>query len=250
MFAERMSLLLLWLIPLQFGVGQTTIPKLEQRVTDFTNTLSYVEWSSLEKQLKTFEDTTSTQIVVLIVSSLGNMPIEEYATKVFEQNGIGQKSKNNGALIVVAKDDRLVRIEVGYGLEGSLTDAACSQIIEREIKPRFREGDFFGGLSSGVTSMIAATAGEYKVESSGRAGPVVAAILVMAFLLFFFLIFLPLALSRRKYVIGKKGWTYYPGWGYTSGFGGGFSSGSFGGSGGGWSGGGGLSGGGGATGRW
>ncbi|MBI4429326.1 MAG: TPM domain-containing protein [Ignavibacteriales bacterium] len=230
------------------AIAQPTIPKLEQRVSDLTNTLSYVEWNSLEQMLKTFEDTTSTQIVVLMVNSLEGGSIEDFAVEVFEENKIGQKGKDNGALLVVAKDDRVVRIEVGYGLEGSLTDALCDQIIDREITPRFREGNFYGGLLSAVNSMIAATAGEYTVDARGRQAPLIAVALLFIFGIFFFFILLPFVISRRKYIISRSGWTYNPGWGYRSGGWGEGSGGSSGGSS--WSGGGGLSGGGGATGRW
>ncbi|MBI3005028.1 MAG: TPM domain-containing protein [Ignavibacteriales bacterium] len=227
------------------ALAQPAIPRLEQRVSDFTNTLSYVEWNSLEQMLKTFEDTTSTQIVAVMVNTINGSSMEEFAVKVFEENKIGQKGKDNGALLLIAKDDRLVRIEVGYGLEGSLTDAACSQIIEREITPRFSEGNFYGGLLAGVTSIMSATAGEYKVDSRGREAPFIAMALVAAFAVIFFFIFLPIVMSRRKYVISRQGWVYNPGWGYRSGdWGGGSSGGSS------WSGGGGMSGGGGATGRW
>ena len=229
--------------------SQPNIPKLEQRVSDFTNTLSYVEWNSLEQQLKTFEDTTSTQIAVLLMNSLNGGSIEDFAAKVFEENKIGQKGKNNGALVVVVKDDHLVRIEVGYGLEGSLTDAVCSQIIERELTPRFREGNFYGGLLTGVNAMISATVGEYKADSRGDQAPVIAFTLFAVFVIFFVFVLLPRVVSRRKYVISRRGWMYNPGWGYSSGRSGESSSGgSSGGSS--WSGGGGMSGGGGATGKW
>lgn len=247
---ERLSplFLLLAVLFLSFArsVAQPDLPKLEQRVTDFTNTMSYTEWNFLETRLKNFEDTTSMQIVILFVSSVGDGSIEEYANKVFEKNGIGQKNKNNGALVVVAKSDRLVSIEVGYGLEGSLTDAICSQIIEKEMKPMFREENYFAGLANGVSAIIKATAGEYSADSKGREAPVIAGVLVLVFVAVFFVFLLPRIVSRRRYVIGRKGWMYYPGWGYSSRGGGGSSSGGFGG----WSGGGGMSGGGGATGKW
>ena len=228
------------------SVAQPEIPKLDQRVTDFTNTMSYTEWNFLETRLKNFEDTTSTQIVILVVGSVGSGSIEDYANKVFEKNGIGQKNKNNGSLMVVAKADRMVRIEVGYGLEASLTDAICSQIVEKEMKPMFREENYFAGLANGVSAIIKATAGEYTADSRGKEAPLIAGVLVLVFIAVFFIFLLPMIVSRRRYVIGRKGWMYYPGWGYSSRGDGGSSSGGFGG----WSGGGGMSGGGGATGKW
>jgi uncharacterized protein len=94
------------------AVAQPTIPKLTQRVNDFTNTLSFQEWQEIDRLLKSYEDTTSTQVVVLMVNSLDGESIEEYSNKVFGENKIGQTRKNNGVLFVVAKQDRVMRIEV------------------------------------------------------------------------------------------------------------------------------------------
>ena len=113
--------------------AETKIPQLEQRISDFTNTLSFQEWQQLDRLLKSFEDSTSTQVVVLMVNSLEGESIEEYANKTFTLNKIGQVKKDNGVLLVIAKQDHTIRIEVGYGLEGMLTDAVTSQIIRREI---------------------------------------------------------------------------------------------------------------------
>lgn len=232
----------------QLLFGQQEIPKIEQRVNDFTNTLSYNEWKSIENLLKKFEDSTSTQIAVVLINSLDGQSIEQYATKVFEKNKIGQTKKDNGVLLVISKGDRGTRIEVGYGLEGVLTDALCSQIIEKEIDPQFKQGNFYGGIATGVTSIIGAVSGEYKAEPKGKVAPAVTAILLILFVCFFLFVLIPLAASRRRTIIGSSGWNRFSGWGYRGGWGrGGFGGGS---SGGGWSGGGGMSGGGGATGHW
>jgi len=227
------------------------IPKVEQRVNDFTNTLSFNEWKSIETMLKKFEDSTSTQIVVLMVDSLKGQSIEDYAVKVFEKNKIGQAKKDNGVLLVVAKDDHKIKIEVGYGLEGVLTDVLCEQIIDKEIIPQFKEANFYGGILTGVTSIMGAVAGEYKAEPRGKAAPAISGALIVVFLLFFFYGLLPLVASRRRTIIGSGGWNHFSGWGYGGGWGGGFGGGLGGGmSGGGFMGGGGMSGGGGATGSW
>ncbi|MEK6756652.1 MAG: TPM domain-containing protein, partial [Bacteroidota bacterium] len=104
--------LLLILISVAVVHGQLEVPALEQRVTDFTNSLTFSEWRTLESRLQRFEDSTSTQIAILLIKSLQGESIEEFAIRVFEKNKIGQKGKDNGVLIVVAKDDRLVRIDV------------------------------------------------------------------------------------------------------------------------------------------
>ena len=233
--------------------AQPAMPKLEARVSDFTNTLSYAEWRSLEKLLKDFEDSSSTQIVVVIMKSLEGAEIGEFAPKLFEVNRIGQAKKNNGVLLLIAKEDRKVKIEVGYGLEGVLTDALTSQIIAREIVPKFRQENYFAGIVGGVDAIMRASAGEYKSDQRGRAAPAISGALVVAAFLFFFFILVPLAASRRRTSIGSGGHRYFSGWGYGGGWpgsfgGGGFSSG--GGGFGGFSGGGGMSGGGGASGSW
>ena len=223
------------------------LPKLTQRVNDFTNTFSYVEWGSLEKEIKQYEDTTSNQLVVLMVATIGEDDIESYANRVFTQNNIGQAKKNNGVLLVIAKDDRKMRIEVGYGLEGALTDAICSRIIRKEITPHFQNGSYYAGVLTGVNAIMMATAGEYKADPGANGATSVSFGLMLVAFIFIFFFFLPLLRSRRRTFIGSAGPFYYSGWGYRGG-GGGF--GAFGGRGGGWSGGGGMSGGGGASGSW
>jgi uncharacterized protein len=239
------------LVGCQMLLAQANIPKVDQYVNDFTNTLSFNEWKSIENMLKQYEDTTSTQIVVLMIDSLKGESIEDYAVSVFEKNKIGQAKKDNGVLLVIAKDDQRIKIEVGYGLEGVLTDVVCEQIINKEIVPQFKESNFYGGILTGVTSIIEAVGGEYKVEPRGKAAPAISGGLVVFFLLLLFYGILPAVASRRRTIIGSGGWNHFSGWGYGGGWGG---FGGFGGGGGmgggGFSGGGGMSGGGGATGSW
>lgn len=225
---------------------------LSQRVTDFTNTLSYAEWSSLEREIRTFEDTTSNQVLLLMVPSVDGLSIEEFATRTFEVNRPGQEGKDNGVLVVISLNDRLMRIEVGYGLEGVLTDAATRQIIEREMKPRFRDGQYYAGLIAAVYAIAGTVGGEYTVDERGREAPMIGLGLVITFFLFFLIFIRPLFASRRRSILSSAGIFTYSGWGWSGsgshrgGSGGGFvgrSSGGF-------SGGGGLSGGGGATGSW
>ncbi len=233
--------------------AQPHVPVLQQHVNDFTNSLTFDQWRTLESKLQGFEDSTSTQIAILLFKSLNGEAIEDYSMKVFELNKLGRRGKNNGVLVVVAKDDRMARIEVGYGLEGVLPDALASQIVEREMKPRFREGNLYAGLAAGASAIIAATAGEYKAQPKGEIAPTVSASLLLFAFIFFFFFFMPMLASRRRVAIHSGNWIYHSGWG--PGFGG-WSGGFFGGGGGGgwggggWSGGGGFAGGGGATGRW
>ncbi|HCA79579.1 MAG TPA: hypothetical protein DEP53_07580 [Bacteroidetes bacterium] len=228
--------------------AQTEIPVLQQRVTDFTNSLSYAEWKDLESRLRDFEDSTSTQLAILLVNTIEGGSIEEYSMSVFEKNKLGQKAKDNGVLIVVARQDRKVRIDVGYGLEGVLPDALTSQITTREITPHFKNGEFYEGLLAGVKAIMAASAGEYELKDKGRLAPMTSIIMALFFLGFLGAFILPMFSSKRKFVIGSGKWAYHSGWGWRSGGGGGFGGGSFGG--GGFSGGGGMAGGGGSTGSW
>ncbi|MCX6120476.1 MAG: YgcG family protein [Ignavibacteriales bacterium] len=243
-------LVLLIVICSAFAAAETKIPKLEQRVSDFTNTLSFQEWQQLDQLLKSFEDSTSTQVVVLMIRSLEGESIEEYANKTFTENKIGQAKKDNGVLLLIAKQDHAMRIEVGYGLEGVLTDAITSQIIRQEITPYFKADNYFGGIVTGVDAIMRATAGEYHADNKGKRAPAASAGLVTLVILFVIFVLMPMMTSRRRSIIGSGGHSYFSGWGYGGGFGsGGFGGGGFGG-GGGFSGGGGMSGGGGASGSW
>jgi uncharacterized protein len=228
---------------------QTTIPVLREYVTDQTSTLSAGELSSLNARLRQFDDTTSTQIVVVLLPTIGRDALEEVSLKIVEVNKVGQKGKDNGALLLVVKNDRLMRIEVGYGLEGVLTDALSAQIIRREIAPRFKGGDFAGGIEAGVDAIMKATRNEYKADprtkKQERTFP-------LPFVVF--IILLIMALSRMRRRSRLMGGVFPPvggGWGGgRGGWGGGFGGGGGGFGGGGFSGGGGSFGGGGSSGSW
>lgn len=139
------------------------VPKLTARVTDETWTLHSDFISALEKQLKDHEKKTSNQIAVYIFPSLEGESLEEYSIKVAETWKLGQKGKDNGVLLLVAMDDRKLRIEVGYGLEGSLTDIMCRYIIENEIKPYFKKGEYDVGIQNGVKIIMKTIEGEYQM---------------------------------------------------------------------------------------
>jgi uncharacterized protein len=130
------------------------------RVTDQTATLTVEQKSALEQTLRSFEGRKGSQVAVLIVPSTAPETIEQYALRVAEQWKPGRKNVDDGALLVVAKDDRTVRIEVGYGLEGALNDAVSKRIISETIVPRFRQGDFHGGITAGVDRILGVIDGE------------------------------------------------------------------------------------------
>lgn len=136
-------------------------------VNDTIGLLTGQTKASLEATLADFEKTTSNQVVVAIFNSLDGQSLEDFSIRLAEKWKIGQKDKNNGVILLIFKEDRKVRIEVGYGLEGALPDALCSQIIRNEFVPAFRAGDFDGGVQKAVSAIIGATRGEYKAKRSG-----------------------------------------------------------------------------------
>jgi uncharacterized protein len=148
--------------------AQVPVPPLAGRVTDRTSTLTGEQKSALEQTLRSFEARKGSQVAVLIVPSTAPESIEQYALRVAEKWKPGRKNVDDGALLVVAKDDRTLRIEVGYGLEGALTDAACKRIISEIIVPRFRQGDFHGGITAGVDRILGVIDGEPLPEPSAQ----------------------------------------------------------------------------------
>ncbi len=226
------------------------IPKLKNYCNDFTGTLTRTQRLAIERALRDFEDKTSNQIVFLMINSLEGYPIEEYAIEVAEKNKIGTKEHDNGVLFIVAKQDRKMRIEVGYGLEGALTDALASSILRNEVRPYFKRGDYFNGIAAGLEAIMKATVGEYKNKKKKRGGEEERDFSIGN--LIFFLIILFFLLGGRGGRGGGVGWFLLG-----SMLGGGMRGGSYGGSSfgggggfGGFSGGGGSFGGGGASGGW
>jgi uncharacterized protein len=118
----------------------------------------------LETRLRAYKDSTSNEIAILIISSLDGEPIEEYSLRVVEKWQLGDKEKDNGVLLMISVNDRKARIEVGYGLEGVLTDALCNRIIRNEIAPNFRKDDYDGGVTAAIDAIVKGIGGEYTAE--------------------------------------------------------------------------------------
>lgn len=137
-----------------------TVPPLEARVTDLTGTLTAADQAALEQKLAEFEARKGAQIAVLVVATTQPEEIEQYSIRVVDAWKLGRSAPDDGALLLVAKDDRRLRIEVGRGLEGALTDLVAKRIIEDVITPQFRRGDFAGGIAAGVDQMIRVIDGE------------------------------------------------------------------------------------------
>jgi uncharacterized protein len=237
------------------SAADMAVPALSGRVVDQANILSNSDESRLASRLRDFETKTGIQLVIVTLPSLQGHPIEDWGLTLGRSWGIGQKGKDTGALLIVAPNDRELRIEVGYGLEGALPDATASVIIRNVIVPRFKAGDMAGGISDGVNAIMAALTGSgedftpSKLQSAGKTLSQWVPVLFVGL----FVILVMVGQFRRgfrgtgRYYRNRTGgWTYIGG-GYS---GRGFGGGGFSGGGGGFSGGGGGFGGGGSSGRW
>ena len=155
------SLLVALLLGWAFAaVAEVPVPPLTGRVVDLTGTLTSSEISSLTRKLEDFETRKGSQIAVLMVPTTQPETIEQFSIRVADAWKVGRKKIDDGAILIIAKNDRRLRIEVGYGLEGSLTDATTRRIIDEDITPKFVNGDFFGGISAGVDRMVQVIEGE------------------------------------------------------------------------------------------
>jgi uncharacterized protein len=248
--------LLLWT---GLALAEPTYPALSGRIVDNANLIGAEARARIEQKLQAHEAKTSDQVVVATLPSLQGVTIEEFANGLFRHWQLGAKAKNNGVLLLVAPSERKVRIEVGYGLEGALTDALSKVIITTAVAPKFKNGDFSGGIEGGVDAILSILAGDAEEwqrraeirDDESSFSENLAVILVMVFI-----VIIIISILRGLKQGGGDGrmhrtrdgrWITLPQ--TTSGWsgGGGWSSG---GSGGGFSGGGGSSGGGGASGDW
>jgi len=151
------------LLTIPFASFSQNFPERTKRlVNDYSNTLSKQEINNLEQKLLAYDRESSVQIAIVLIKTLDGYPIDQYAFELGEKWGIGQKESSNGALILVSMQERKMWIATGYGLEATLTDALSKRIIENEMKPRFRNNDYFGGLAAASEAMILATRGEYQ----------------------------------------------------------------------------------------
>jgi uncharacterized protein len=236
------------------------VPPLTGRVVDQANIMTAQSRTDLEAKLKELEDKSSIQLVVATVKSLQGSDVETYANELFRFWKLGEAKKNNGVLLLIAPAEHKVRIEVGYGLEGTLTDALSSVIISSAIIPRFKAGDFSAGIERGVDGIVSVLSGDtadwqpkVHVRSDDASSAINDLVAFLFPLLIFFVISYLMSSARgsgSRRAVRKGGRTIFipyggPTWG--SGRGGGIGGGGFGG---GFSGGGGWSGGGGASGSW
>ena len=144
--------------------AQITYPKLTGHVVDSANILTNTQKNNIENILTNHENNTSNQVIVVTLKTLNSIPIEQYALELGRHWGIGQKDKNNGVILLVAMQEHKLRIEVGYGLEGALTDKISHEIIEYKIKPEFKKEQYYNGILLGINDILSAIKGEYKFE--------------------------------------------------------------------------------------
>jgi uncharacterized protein len=260
-FIVRVALLAAFGLLVVHALAAEVPPKPTRYFSDYASLIDPATAQKLDQRLEDFERQTSNQILVVIYKSLpADAALEDFTQDAFRAWKVGQQGRNNGAVLFVFVNDRKMRIQTGYGLEGALPDAICKRIISDEMAPRFKTGDFAGGLTAAVNAMIAATRGEYKgtgqtvAQARARArqgeGSTVDLIIFFVVLGIVGLSWLRAARRGRVYTSsGSRGsggiWWIGGGGG---GGGGGYSGGGGGGSG--FSGGGGDSGGGGASGSW
>ncbi len=227
------------------NIPEPLVPK--QIVNDFVKLLDPKEKASLEQKLRAYNDSSSTQIAVVIINSTDGYAISQYATELGEQWGVGQKGLDNGVVVLTAIEDREVFIATGYGVEDVLPDIYCKRIVENVILPAYKEMRFFDGLDKATDMIIGFTQGRYTAEDipAGQE-PIPIWLIILIILLVLTIISATAKHDNSGSTISGRGTTHRGGWGYTGGgFGGGGSSGGgFGGFGGG------SFGGGGAGGRW
>lgn len=240
------------------------LPPSGRWVTDNGGMLSDAEERALSEKLRHYQDSTSTQIIIVTLPSLGGHEAADYATTLGREWGVGQEGQDNGVVILVSRDDREVFIATGYGLEGGIPDAIAARIVRNVIVPRFRQGNFYAGLDEAVDHLVAAATGEFSAEAIRSPDREAEGVLGFAtlFVLIIIFVFVVNAIKHHRGGGGGDGGRRHRGrrggppiiiWGggWGGGRGGGFGGGGFGGGGfGGFSGGGGSFGGGGAGGGW
>jgi len=222
----------------------STRPSPPKLVNDYTNTLTEQQKEALEAKLYQYDDSTSNQITVVIVESTDNYSVEDAAIELGRKWGVGSKEFNNGVVILVAKGDRKVTIQAGYGLEGAISDLVAKSIIDNEVTPNFKEGNYYRGLDEATDNIIKAAEGRYKAPTNygnkkKKGGSISTIIFIIIILI---VIFSGAGPGGGTYVSrgGFGGWSGGGGSGWSGG--GGSSGGGFGGFGGGSFGGGGASG--------
>lgn len=198
-------------------------PNPARTVNDLVGILSADEALRLERKLQTYMDSTSTQIVLVTVKTVGDYAMDDVAVKIMREWGVGQKEKNNGVVLLCAMEDRKVFIATGYGLEGALPDMICRRIIDNDIKPAFREKQYFVGFDAATTTIIKRASGEFEAEPSDENGSGSDAVFIIIIMLVIFFIIFKNSNKGGNTMVSRRGhgsWNNGGGWWMTGGGGG------------------------------
>ena len=195
---KKLLFILVTILSFTIISAQTVLPKPNppRLVNDAAGVLSADQVETLERKLVALDDSTSNQIAVVLIKSLGDYAIEDYANKLFREWGIGNKKTNNGVLIIAAIDDRKMWIEVGYGLEGAIPDVTAASIYRNEMVPEFKQQNYYQGIDNAINALTKAAVGEYKVKTekkTGRSGKGVGSSIVS----FLFILFVVIMIISR-----------------------------------------------------
>lgn len=202
---------LLFILAILFSIGmvtaQTVLPKPNppRLVNDAAGVLSPDQVETLERKLVALDDSTSNQIAVVLIKTLGDYAIEDYAVKLFREWGIGNKKTNNGILIIAAIDDRKMWIEIGYGLEGAIPDVTASSIYRNEMVPEFRKQNYYQGIDNAINALTKAAVGEYKVKKERKGNNGSGGKSIITFIVILFVIIMILGRSGRGGGGGRGG---------------------------------------------
>ena len=205
---KKLILLSFFSLVSAFAFAQDFPAKPTTLVNDYSNVLSASQKQALEQKLVAFDDSSSTQIAIAIVKSVGDYDINEYAVELGRKWGVGQSGKNNGVMIVVAVGDRKISIQTGYGVEGALPDIYAKRIIDNDIKPNFKAGDYYAGLDAGTTSIIKYTRGEYKNDNpkvSAKKGGSVSVVVIIIIIIIVIIIMRKGGGGGNGEIIGSRG---------------------------------------------
>ncbi|KQS35187.1 methanol dehydrogenase [Pedobacter sp. Leaf194] len=205
---KKLLLLSFFSLIFAFAFAQDFPAKPTTLVNDYSNVLSASQKQALEQKLVAFDDSSSTQIAIAIVKSVGDYDINEYAVELGRKWGVGQSGKNNGIMIVVAVGDRKISIQTGYGVEGALPDIYAKRIIDNDIKPNFKAGDYYAGLDAGTTSIIKYTKGEYKNDNpraSAKKGGSASVVVIIIIIIIVIIIMRKGGGGGNGEVIGSRG---------------------------------------------
>ncbi|MBE2894086.1 TPM domain-containing protein [Spirabiliibacterium falconis] len=181
-----------------------SVPKPFRYVNDYTHTLTSTQMQTLESYLQDYSHKTSSQITVVMLPSVGNNDISEYAFALGDYWGVGRKNLDNGVLMLIAKNDRKIFIATGRGLEGALPDALLSQLIRHEITPQFKQGNYFQGIANGLQAIMNASVGEYAPQQAQEDDNTVGWIIGLAVQLFIFFVFIQILRGHRSVYVSPS----------------------------------------------